>query len=49
MDYRMPPEPKHVDRKLLYVNLEERIKYLHHMLDFGAGEFHDASSLGTRI
>ncbi|CAG8042148.1 unnamed protein product [Penicillium olsonii] len=38
MDYRMPPEPKHVDRKLLYVNLEERIKYLHHMLDFGAAD-----------
>lgn len=32
------PEPKHVDRKLLYTNLEERIKYLHHMLDFNSSK-----------
>lgn len=32
------PEPKHVDRKMLYVSLEERIKYLHDFLDFNAGK-----------
>ncbi|KAJ5344260.1 hypothetical protein N7541_005857 [Penicillium brevicompactum] len=38
MEYGMAPEPKHVDRKLLYTNLEERIKYLHHMLDFNSSD-----------
>jgi hypothetical protein len=32
-------EPKHVDRKSLYTSLEERIKYLHHFLDFNAGMY----------
>jgi hypothetical protein len=32
-------EPKHVDRKSLYTSLEERIKYLHHFLDFNAGVY----------
>ncbi|KAJ5713796.1 uncharacterized protein N7483_010977 [Penicillium malachiteum] len=27
-------EPMHIDRKGLYVNLEERIRYLHHFLDW---------------
>jgi hypothetical protein len=41
MDYGVgsAPEPKHVDRKLLYTSLEERIKYLHHFLDFNSGKF----------
>lgn len=41
MDYGLDPggfEPKHIDRKSLYTSLEERIKYLHHFLDFNAGE-----------
>lgn len=39
MDYGMgAPEPKHVDRKSLYTNLEERIKYLHHFLDFNSSK-----------
>ncbi|EPS27858.1 hypothetical protein PDE_02802 [Penicillium oxalicum 114-2] len=29
-------EPKHIDRKSLYVSLEERIKYLHDFLDFNS-------------
>lgn len=32
-------EPRHVDRKSLYTSLEERIKYLHHFLDFNAGMY----------
>ncbi|KAJ5678857.1 hypothetical protein N7462_007101 [Penicillium macrosclerotiorum] len=31
-------QPKHVDRKLLYVSLEERIKYLHEFLDFNSAD-----------
>jgi hypothetical protein len=31
-------QPKHVDRKALYVNFEERIKYLHDFLEFGIGK-----------
>ena len=40
MEYGMgsAPEPKHVDRKLLYTSLEERIKYLHHFLDFNSSQ-----------
>lgn len=30
-------EPKHIDRKSLYVSLEERIKYLHDFIDFNSG------------
>jgi len=32
-------EPKHIDRKSLYTSLEERIKYLHHFLNFTAGMY----------
>ncbi|KAJ5818441.1 hypothetical protein N7474_004032 [Penicillium riverlandense] len=31
-------QPKHVDRKALYVNFEERIKYLHEFLEFGIAD-----------
>ncbi|CAL5867605.1 uncharacterized protein PFLUO_LOCUS1824 [Penicillium psychrofluorescens] len=31
-------QPKHVDRKALYVNFEERIKYLHDFLEFGIAD-----------
>lgn len=39
-DYGMGPgfEPKHIDRKSLYVSLEERIKYLHDFIDFNSGK-----------
>jgi hypothetical protein len=40
-DYGLDPagfEPKHIDRKALYVSLEERIKYLHDFLDFNSGK-----------
>jgi hypothetical protein len=47
MEYGMAPEPKHIDRKLLYTNLEERIKYLHHFLDFNSGKPH--SSINTVV
>lgn len=38
-DYGLGPgfEPNHVDRKSLYVNLEERIKYLHNFLEWTNG------------
>ncbi|KAF7719882.1 Uncharacterized protein PECH_000946 [Penicillium ucsense] len=38
VDYGLGPdfEPKHIDRKSLYVSLEERIKYLHDFLDFNS-------------
>lgn len=41
MDYglKSASEPMHVDRKLLYTSLEERIKYLHHFLDFNSSKF----------
>ncbi|KAJ5157213.1 uncharacterized protein N7482_008313 [Penicillium canariense] len=32
------PEPKHIDRKGLYVSLDDRIKYLHEFLDFNSGK-----------
>ncbi|KAJ5773497.1 hypothetical protein N7457_008393 [Penicillium paradoxum] len=40
MERSMPlgSEPKHVDRKLLYTSLEERIKYLHDFLDFNSSD-----------
>lgn len=47
MEYGMAPEPKHVDRKLLYTNLEERIKYLHHMLDFNSSKAHEYRKIET--
>ncbi|KAJ5364086.1 uncharacterized protein N7496_009799 [Penicillium cataractarum] len=39
-DYGLGPgfEPKHIDRKSIYVNLEERIKYLHDFLDFNSAD-----------
>lgn len=45
-DYGLGPgfEPKHIDRKSLYVNLEERIKYLHDFLDFNSGKYLNPSS-----
>jgi hypothetical protein len=41
MDHNMgsATEPMHIDRKLLYTNLEERIKYLHSFLDFNSSKF----------
>ncbi|KAJ5384734.1 hypothetical protein N7517_002645 [Penicillium concentricum] len=40
MDYSTASaaQPMHVDRKLLYTSLEERIKYLHHFLDFNSSD-----------
>lgn len=41
MDYNLldeGPKPQHVDRKSLYTNLEERIKYLHGVLDWNSGK-----------
>ncbi|CAG8888243.1 unnamed protein product [Penicillium egyptiacum] len=40
MERKMGPaaEPMHVDRKLLYTSLEERIKYLHDFLDFNSAD-----------
>lgn len=41
MDYNLldrGANPKHVDRKLLYTSLEERIKYLHGFLNFNTGK-----------
>lgn len=40
MERKMGPaaDPMHVDRKMLYTSLEERIKYLHHFLDFNSGK-----------
>ncbi|KGO71740.1 hypothetical protein PITC_027530 [Penicillium italicum] len=40
MDYstKSAPEPVHVERKLLYTSLEERIKYLHSFLDFNSSD-----------
>jgi hypothetical protein len=32
-------EPEHIDRKSLYVSLEERIKYLHHFLEWSSGMY----------
>lgn len=32
-------EPEHVDRKSLYVSLEERIKYLHAFLEWTSGMY----------
>lgn len=32
-------EPEHVDRKSLYVSLEERIKYLHSFLEWTSGMY----------
>ncbi|KAJ5130331.1 uncharacterized protein N7515_006370 [Penicillium bovifimosum] len=40
-------EPKHVDRKLLYTSLEERIKYLHQFLDFNSSDI-EALMTGTK-
>ncbi|KAF3394570.1 hypothetical protein F1880_005133 [Penicillium rolfsii] len=40
-DYGLDPvgfEPKHIDRKAIYVSLEERIKYLHDFLDFNSAD-----------
>ncbi|KAJ5039558.1 hypothetical protein NUH16_009341 [Penicillium rubens] len=31
-------DPMHVDRKMLYTSLEERIKYLHNFLDFNSAD-----------
>ncbi|KAJ5294182.1 hypothetical protein PENANT_c028G09603 [Penicillium antarcticum] len=45
--FKSAPEPKHVDRKLLYTNLEERIKYLHAFLDFGPADI-EALISGTK-
>ncbi|KAJ5084643.1 hypothetical protein NUU61_009222 [Penicillium alfredii] len=49
MDYNLGigPEPKHVDRKLLYTSLEERIKYLHAFLDFNSADV-EALMTGTK-
>ncbi|CAI7573431.1 unnamed protein product [Penicillium glandicola] len=48
MDYGAgSPEPIHVDRKLLYTSLEERIKYLHKFLDFNSGDI-EALMTGTK-
>ncbi|OQE79101.1 hypothetical protein PENNAL_c0053G06575 [Penicillium nalgiovense] len=40
MERKMGPaaDPMHVDRKMLYTSLEERIKYLHHFLDFNSAD-----------
>ncbi|KAJ5185178.1 hypothetical protein N7491_006951 [Penicillium cf. griseofulvum] len=40
MDYSTASaaDPVHVDRKLLYTSLEERIKYLHNFLDFNSSD-----------
>ncbi|KAJ5309670.1 uncharacterized protein N7443_002131 [Penicillium atrosanguineum] len=43
-DLGFGPEPKHIDRKSLYTSLEERIKYLHHFLDFNADDIEALSS-----
>ncbi|KAJ5960228.1 uncharacterized protein N7479_007378 [Penicillium vulpinum] len=34
----IPVDPMHIDRKLLYTSLEERIKYLHSFLDFNSAD-----------
>ncbi|KAJ5894094.1 hypothetical protein N7495_005785 [Penicillium taxi] len=39
MDYKgRAIEPMHIDRKSLYVNLESRIKYLHHFLEWTSAD-----------
>lgn len=38
-------DPKHIDRKQLYTNLEERIKYLHDFLDFNSSKLSPRQSL----
>lgn len=39
MDYGLGEgfQPKHVDRRSLYVSLEERIKYLHEFMEWSDG------------
>lgn len=51
MDYRLGSgfEPRHIDRKSLYTSLEERIKYLHHFLDFNSGTEPTCSSRNNTL
>ncbi|KAJ5278938.1 hypothetical protein N7478_004310 [Penicillium angulare] len=48
-DYGLGPgfEPMHIDRKSLYVNLEERIKYLHHFIEWSSADV-EALQHGTK-
>lgn len=45
MDYGLEPgfEPKHIDRKSIYIHLEARIQYLQDFLDWSSGEFNAPS------